>query len=100
MWRGTLHLMHIHMQDMDQEVKEASLSTLAILIASFGDVLSDKINDCLPVVMQRLSNELTRLSALRAITKIASSPLQIDLTTFINPAVWESFCHVMSCDKV
>ena len=36
-------------------------------------------SDCLPVFYDRLKNEITRLTSVKAIIKIASSPLAIDL---------------------
>lgn len=69
---------------MDQEVKEASLATIAVLVACFGDVLKESLKDCFPILVQRLTNEITRMSALRAITRIANSPLRVDLVhTFV-----------------
>lgn len=34
---------------------------------------------CLPIFLDRLKNEITRLTTVKALTKIAASPLRIDL---------------------
>lgn len=49
------------------------------LIATFGDYLSVELRTCLPLLLDRLKNEITRLTAVRALTTIALSPLKIDL---------------------
>ena len=40
------------------------------IIANMGDVLVDELRICLPVYVNRLRNEITRLTAVRAITVI------------------------------
>ena len=40
------------------------------IIANMGDVLQDELPVCLPVYVSRLRNEITRLTAVRAITVI------------------------------
>jgi cullin-associated NEDD8-dissociated protein 1 len=50
------------------------------LIANMGDRLgSAQLNQCLPVLLERLRNEITRLTAVRALTRVAQSPLRVDL---------------------
>lgn len=34
---------------------------------------------CLPIFLDRLRNEITRLTTVKALTKVAGSPLRIDL---------------------
>lgn len=34
---------------------------------------------CLPIFLERLRNEITRLTTVKALTKVAASPLRIDL---------------------
>ena len=41
------------------------------MIGSMGDALSDKLSECLPIFVDRLRNEITRLTAVRAITLVA-----------------------------
>ena len=41
------------------------------MISSMGDMLTDKLPECLPIFVDRLRNEITRLTAVRAITLIA-----------------------------
>jgi cullin-associated NEDD8-dissociated protein 1 len=82
-------LQQLQLLDVDQETKEASLATMAAIVAKFGDELSEKLGAVLPIIMQRLSNELTRLSALRCITKMAQSPLNIDLSLILNNIIDE-----------
>lgn len=38
---------------------------------------------CLPIFLDRLRNEITRLTTVKALTKVAASPLHIDLSPII-----------------
>ncbi|XP_054742040.1 cullin-associated NEDD8-dissociated protein 1 [Anastrepha obliqua] len=66
--------------DVDQEVKDRAISCMGQIIANMGDYLVPQVKTCLPILMERLNNEVTRLSSVKAIYMIAASPLRIDLT--------------------
>eukprot|EP00462_Mataza_sp_D1_P022295 CAMPEP_0175136666 /NCGR_PEP_ID=MMETSP0087-20121206/9404_1 /TAXON_ID=136419 /ORGANISM="Unknown Unknown, Strain D1" /LENGTH=1304 /DNA_ID=CAMNT_0016419451 /DNA_START=35 /DNA_END=3949 /DNA_ORIENTATION=- len=61
--------------DIDQDVKEKALVAIAALLHTFSTQLSEKVEEVVPVVVARLSNELTRIWALRALIRIFSSRL-------------------------
>jgi len=65
--------------DIDQEVKERAIGCMGQIVATLGDLLKSNLPDCLPVFYDRLKNEITRLTSVKALIKIASSPLAIDL---------------------
>ena len=73
-------LPRLEAQDIDQEIKEAAISTAGRLIYHFGDVLAHQVPVVLKLLHQRLENEITRGAALRAISAVAMSPLKIDLS--------------------
>ncbi|NXL85292.1 CAND1 protein, partial [Alectura lathami] len=73
--------------DIDQEVKERAISCMAQLIHQLGDHLSADLQPTLKIFLERLKNEITRLTAVKALTLIASSPLKIDL----RPVLGEAF---------
>ena len=62
--------------DQDQEVKEAAISAMATMIALMGSVVAagdgGRLLTVLPLLHDRLENETTRLSAVKAFTLIAS----------------------------
>jgi len=66
-------------QDIDQEVKERAISCMGQVVAHLGDSLQPELGNCLPIFLERLKNEITRLTAVKALIAIASSPLRIDL---------------------
>jgi len=70
-------------QDIDQEVKERAISCMGQIIAHLGDSLQQELASCLPIFLDRLKNEITRLTAVKALIAIASSPLRIDLRTIL-----------------
>ncbi|XP_065605527.1 cullin-associated NEDD8-dissociated protein 1-like [Cyrtonyx montezumae] len=65
--------------DIDQEVKERAISCMGQIIYSLGDHLSSDLQPTLKIFLERLKNEITRLTTVKALTLVASSPLKIDL---------------------
>ncbi|CAH8621842.1 unnamed protein product [Schistosoma bovis] len=57
--------------DRDLELKEKAITVTAVFLSQID------------LIYRRLTNELTRLAAVRAIQIIASSPLQLDLSKFL-----------------
>ncbi|KMZ65955.1 Cullin-associated NEDD8-dissociated protein [Zostera marina] len=73
-------LVRLGNQDQDQEVKECAISCMALVISTFGDNLQKELPSCLPVLFDRMGNEITRLTAVKAFSVIAASPLHVDLS--------------------
>ena len=46
-----------------------------------------ELNTCLPILLDRLKNEITRLTTVKALTKVAASPLRIDLRPILGEAI-------------
>ncbi|KAM3393127.1 hypothetical protein ACQJBY_014001 [Aegilops geniculata] len=76
-------------QDQDQEVKECAISCMSLVIATFGDGLQRELPSCLPILVDRMGNEITRLTAVKAFAVIANSPLRIDLSCVLDHVVSE-----------
>lgn len=77
-------LLKLKATDVDQEVKERAIACMGQIIANMGDLLQHELPTCLPIFLERLRNEVTRLSCVKALTMIAASPLRIDLTPILN----------------
>nr|CAG4642282.1 EOG090X00HY [Evadne anonyx] len=73
--------------DLDQEVKERAISCMGFIICHMGDHLNGQLAVCLPIFLDRLRNEITRLTTVKALTKIASSPLRIDIQPLLPEAL-------------
>ncbi|OAD59238.1 Cullin-associated NEDD8-dissociated protein 1, partial [Eufriesea mexicana] len=80
-------LMRLRTADIDQEVKERAIACMGQILAHFGDTLSDELHVCLPIFLDRLRNEITRLTTVKALTCIASSPLRVDLKQIMEEAI-------------
>lgn len=48
-----------------QEVKECAISCMGLVISTFGDNLGAELPACLPVLVDRMGNEITRLTAVK-----------------------------------
>jgi hypothetical protein len=48
-----------------QEVKECAISCMGLVVATFGNNLSTELLHCLPVLVDRMGNEITRLTAVK-----------------------------------
>ncbi|KAF1890490.1 hypothetical protein Lal_00041249 [Lupinus albus] len=76
-------------QDQDQEVKECAIFCMGLVISTFGDHLSAELPTCLPVLVDRMGNEITRLTAVKAFAVIAASPLRVDLSCVLEHVIAE-----------
>uniref|UniRef100_M8BLV3 Cullin-associated NEDD8-dissociated protein 1 n=1 Tax=Aegilops tauschii TaxID=37682 RepID=M8BLV3_AEGTA len=72
-----------------EEVKECAISCMSLVIATFGDGLQSELPSCLPILVDRMGNEITRLTAVKAFAVIANSPLRIDLSCVLDHVVSE-----------
>uniref|UniRef100_A0A1I7XN03 CTP synthase n=1 Tax=Heterorhabditis bacteriophora TaxID=37862 RepID=A0A1I7XN03_HETBA len=69
--------------DIDQEVKERAIATGGHFIACFGDVMDERVTACLLLLLERMRNEMTRLSAVRALSEVVLSSTPVDLSAII-----------------
>ncbi|KAI4298901.1 hypothetical protein L6164_032414 [Bauhinia variegata] len=76
-------------QDQDQEVKECAISCMGLVVSTFGDHLNAELPACLPVLVDRMGNEITRLTAVKAFAVIATSPLRLDLSCVLEQVITE-----------
>lgn len=83
----TSTLQKLKSSEVDQEVKERAIACMGQIIANMGDFLKDELAACLPIFMERLRNEVTRLSSVKALTMIAASPLRVDLSPILNDVI-------------
>lgn len=84
------------MQEVDQKVKESAIACMGQILATMGDVLAQELSVCLPLFLERLRNEVTRLSAVQALTMIAASSLPLDLGSILPqtmPLLGSVFCE-------
>lgn len=80
-------LQKLKSSEVDQEVKERAIACMGQIIANMGDFLKDELPSCLPIFMERLKNEVTRLSSVRALTMIATSPLRVNLSPILTDVI-------------
>lgn len=69
--------------DIDQEIKEAAISSVGQLVAELGDELATRVDEVYPLLMERLNNEITRVPSMKALSAIARSPLHLDMAAIL-----------------
>lgn len=72
--------------DLDQEVKERAIACMGQLLCNMADLLQPQLSIALPLFLDRLRNEVTRLTCVKALSVIAQSPLNIDLSLILAEA--------------
>lgn len=80
-------LVRLKAADIDQEVKERAISCMGQIICNLGDYLQAELQTCLPIFLDRLKNEITRLTTVKALTKVAGSPLKINLRPILEESM-------------
>jgi cullin-associated NEDD8-dissociated protein 1 len=83
----TATLSRLKATDIDQEVKEMAIICMSQVVSHFGPDLKDELPMCLPIFLDRLKNEITRLPAVKALNSIARSPNNIDLSLILNETI-------------
>jgi hypothetical protein len=78
------------LSDVDQDVKESAIGCMGELIALVGDDLdASRLAAALKLLLERICNEITRLTAVRALERIAAAPKTIDLKPVLAEATGE-----------
>ncbi|KAL6575698.1 Cullin-associated NEDD8-dissociated protein 1 [Orobanche hederae] len=72
-----------------KEVKDYAITCLGLVISTFGDHLRLELPSCLPVLVDCMGNERTRLTAVKAFVVIAASPLHLEISCDIEQVVSE-----------
>ena len=71
--------------DVDQEIKECALKACACLLSSLHDSLpSEKLSHLLQLLLERLQNETTRLSAMKTVAQVAKT---VDVSTILADSI-------------
>uniref|UniRef100_A0A6G1SA80 Cullin-associated NEDD8-dissociated protein 1 n=1 Tax=Aceria tosichella TaxID=561515 RepID=A0A6G1SA80_9ACAR len=65
--------------DLDIEIKERAISCMGQIVATFGDKMADQLPVALEMIHDKLGNDATRLTAVKALIKIANSPINMSL---------------------
>ncbi|ETI56808.1 hypothetical protein L916_00738 [Phytophthora nicotianae] len=73
----------LKVHDIDQEIKEAAISSIGEIVAVLGDELGGRVGEVYPLLMERLNNEITRVQSIKAIGVIARSKLNLDMSPIL-----------------
>ncbi|KAF4039894.1 TATA-binding protein interacting (TIP20) [Phytophthora infestans] len=76
-------LPNLKVHDIDQEIKEAAISSIGEIVAVLGDELGARVGEVYPLLMERLNNEITRVQSIKAIGAVACSKLNLDMSPIL-----------------
>jgi len=71
-------------KETDQEVKQSSVDAMALIVATFGDELKAELKNVETILLEKVANEITSLSAIKGFDLIANSPLKVDLSPVLD----------------
>lgn len=74
----------LRLNDIDQEVKERAIASTGILLSTFGSKLAHHLNEVLPVLLDRLKNEMTRQITVQSFCVIVAGNNQVNLSTVLD----------------
>lgn len=69
------------------------------LKASMATAFQDCLVDAAQILLDRLRNETTRVTAVKAFTKIAESPLDLDLSPVLEPLLSELVSYLRKANR-
>jgi len=75
----------LNIQDIDQDVKESAIRTMGLILASLGNKLQANLKDTLSILLDRLKNEITRLTTCRTFITIAEA--KVDISSVLGETV-------------
>ena len=76
------------LKDIESSVKKAALNAVASCLCYFADILSNKLDNTLSILFSKLQN-VTRQTTLECFSKLAKSPLKINLNKISNQLLKE-----------
>ena len=65
--------------DQDQEVKECAISCIGLVLVHLGDACAAEVPAVLPVLLERLRNEITRVTTVRTFQQLATAQMDMQL---------------------
>jgi cullin-associated NEDD8-dissociated protein 1 len=73
----------LRLNDIDQEVKERAIGTTGILLSTFGANVTHHLNSILPILLDRVRNEMTRQITVQSFVVVAAGN-QVNLAPIMN----------------
>ena len=75
--------------DQDQEVKECAISCMGLVLSHLGDACAAELPAVLPILLERLRNEITRVTTVKTFQRLASATMDMQLGPVLQPVVAE-----------
>lgn len=79
----------LSLQDIDKDVKEAAIESMGVYISILGNATKKETGNALPILLERLKNEITKLTTSRTFSLIATSKQHVDLSGVLKGVIEE-----------
>jgi len=80
-------MMRLKQTDIDQEVKERAITCTAHIISFLGERIVNDLSACWPIFIDRLRNEITRLTTVKAIHLIAETKANVNMQVILTDCI-------------
>lgn len=77
----------LNAQQVDQKIKDRTITCMNQIIAKMGDALKPNLVLCMKSFLESFRNENKQISAVKALSMIAASPLRVDLISILGEVI-------------
>ncbi|KAG8069856.1 hypothetical protein GUJ93_ZPchr0006g44198 [Zizania palustris] len=72
---------------------------MSLVVSTFSDGLQRELPECLPILVNRMDNEITRLTVVKSFAVIAKSPIRVDLSCVLDHVISELTAFLQKANR-
>jgi len=83
LWLCDVVLQQLTQMDVEEALKLTSIRCISVLLATYGDMLAERLDQILPVFVARMGNLSTANACAKGLALVAASESSLDLSQFV-----------------